>query len=233
MKFHKICCFCLIIIATISCISCTKTSTPQGNPNDDTGSLSYHDSSSAHSATKVLKDSTGKYDTLFIEGTREVVKLTAYRDANYGVETYIPAQDFLPKPTASGEGMSVRFISNFGGRKNEKAKINVFFPAGNPGIDQLRDMTIGPQGIFAMNKWRLIRSDKKVKLPYSWAQEQYFFQHRDGEEYLSGYVIIGESAGRAMQVIATYPPDYAEGFLPRSHILLKHLKISPLKEPGF
>lgn len=233
MKFYKICCLCFSITATISCISCTKTTTPESTTTGNTSCALVIDSSLVHSTGKVLKDSTEKYDTLFIEGTSEIVKLTLYRDANYGIQTYIPAQDFLPKPTASGEGMSVRFISNFGGRTNEKAQVNVFFPAGNPGIDQLRDMTIGPKGLFAANKWRLIRSDQKVKLPYSWAQEQYFFQHRDGEEYLSGYVIIGESAGRGMQVIATYPPEYAEGFLPRSNILLKHLKISPLKEPTF
>ncbi len=192
----------------------------------------------ADTASEVLKDTAtqttpAKYDTLRIEGIKQPVRLTEFNEPNYGVLTYFPERDFLPQTSASGEGMAVNFSSNFGGQKNEKAHVNIFFPVGNPGIDQLRDMTIGPRGIFAANKWRLIKSDKKTKLLYQWAHEQYVFQHKNGDNYTSGSVIIGEASGRRMQVVLKYPVDYAEGFMPRAHILLKHLKISALKESGF
>jgi hypothetical protein len=181
----------------------------------------------------VLKDSLARYDTILLEGARQPVKLIPYTETNYGIRTFIPAHDFIPELSASGEGMSVKFIANFGGVKNPGANVQVFFPVGNPGLDQLRDMTIGPQGLMAMNKWRHIKSFKKSNVPYAWAQEQYTFQHKDGTKYSSGSVIIGESQGRAIQVIIVYPAEYGDGFMPRAGILLKHLKISPLKEPGF
>ncbi|MES2766219.1 MAG: hypothetical protein V4642_10140 [Bacteroidota bacterium] len=226
---NKIISFFYIIPVIFFVLSCENNKQPY-NAAADTSAVIFPDTTLPK---KVLKDSSVRFDTILIEGKREAVKLTSYNEPNYGVKTFIPGRDFIPEPSASGEGMSVNFIANFGGRKNPNAHVNIFFPAGNPGLDQLRDMTIGPQGLLAENKWRLIRSDKKAKMPYSWAQEQYVFQHKDGDQYSSGSVIIGESAGRGMQIIVEYPVEYAEGFMPRAGILLKHLKISALKEPGF
>lgn len=221
-------CLC-VIPAVFFVISCGNNAHP-GRISGDTATAILPDTTLLKG---VLKDTSLRYDTIFIEGTQETIQLTPYSEPNYGVATFIPEHDFIAEPSASGEGMSVKFISNFGGQKNPKANINVFFPAGNPGLDQLRDMTIGPRGLLAMNKWRLLKSDKKTKLPYSWAQEYYTFQHKDGNNYSSGSVIIGESQGRAMQVIITYPSEYGDGFLPRAGILLKHVQISALKEPSF
>lgn len=216
------------------CLSSCKEAGRGGREGDSTGITdTVADSFLKDTAQGATITTTTRYDTLYIEGTKETVRLTHYREPNYGVETYIPAQDFIAEESASGEGMAVHFISNLGNWRNDQANVRLFFPAGQPGIDQMRDMTIGPRGLLAINKWRLIKSDERRPLPYPWALEEYTFQHRDEETFYSGSVILGESSGRPVRVTVVYPLDYAEGFLPRARILLKHLKIHPLKEPKF
>jgi hypothetical protein len=223
--------FACIFPVLILCNSC-RENTGAGDIWRDTVLKTEADSQLSAASKPVVKD-TADYDTILIEGTRQPVKLMPYSEPNYGIKTFIPERDFLPETSASGEGMAVKFIANFGGRKNENAYVNVFFPAGNPGLDQLRDMTIGPRGLLAMNKWRLMKSFKKPDVPYGWAQEYYTFQHKDGSNYSSGSVLIGESKGRTVQVAIHYPAEYADGFMPRANILLKNLRISPLPETGF
>ena len=219
-----------LICCAVLLITCGKPLQPGVIVEDTTAGLIPD--TSAIAAGVIKKEYPVKYDTLRIEGNRQAVRLTLYNEENFGVRTYIPDRDFIPETVASGEGMAIHFIANFGGRKNENARVSIFFPAAHVGIDQLRDMTIGPNGLLAINKWRLIKSFKRAELPYAWAHEQYTFQYRNGDNYFSGLIIIGESNGRPLRVVTQYPDEYADGFPVRANIILKNLKVAPLRDPG-
>lgn len=147
---------------------------------------------------------------LDVEGMGEAMTLRLYRSPSgfaLPFSTYVPA-DVQPEAARSEDGDAMRFVSAFGGTRDERAQLRlVVLPAGSDGE----------------RAWQLARAaaERRGGTPlerpqYPWAHASYRLQ---GEA--DGFLSLGEHAGRWFYLVMEYPPDYAEGFTPRALVILR------------
>lgn len=163
---------------------------------------------------------TTKTAIISIEGEKTTLILKLYAEYRNLFTTYFPDKDFLPEGVSSGEGTGVRFITNFGGTKNNNAYVSISFLNSLQNLGQLRRFVNGKSGLIATNKWRVVSRTRNAAYP--WAKERIAF--RQGRD-ITGNLYLGQQNGKVFYVITHYPVEYGDGFAPRADVILKNLQI--------
>ncbi len=159
-----------------------------------------------------------KKATLSVEGEKTQITLKLYQNPLF--ITYFPPQDFLVESTSSGEGQGVRFIVNFGGKKNENAYVHLAFLSNLQNYSQVSKFINSKNGLIAANKWRVVNRNQNK--PYPWVKQNIAFSH--GKNIL-GNIYIGEQNGKAFYLITHFPAEYGDGFAPRVDLILRNLVV--------
>lgn len=159
-----------------------------------------------------------KKATLSVEGEKTQITLKLYQNPLF--ITYFPSEDFLVKSTSSGEGKGVRFIVNFGGKKNENGYVHLAFLSNLRNYAQVSQFINGKNGLIATNKWRVVNRNQNKT--YSWVKQNIAFSY--GKNII-GNIYIGEQNGKAFYVITHFPAEYLDGFLPRANLILRDLVV--------
>jgi hypothetical protein len=157
-----------------------------------------------------------------IEGQPIAVELKLFDQKNLPFTTYAPAKDFQSSVGASGEGQGIWFHFSPTGQKDESAYIHIFLPASLTGLEDLRQLVLGDNGLMASNQWEL--TDRTDVVSYPWAKEKLTYQHQTPNGLAVGAIYIGEHQGKAFYIATHYPAEYTDGFEPRSAVILENLK---------
>lgn len=160
-----------------------------------------------------------KADSVMIEGTwqRTTVHLVpsppGFEPAFY---TYAP-EDFAVHQSSSDEGASWRFNARFGGTENPEAYMLVFFfPEGTSDSEARRRMDA-----LTANR-TMVQRDSAQPKRYPWSEAEYSYQGKTKSgQPLLGSVALGRHNGRLFYILTEYPAEYADGFGPRAHVILK------------
>lgn len=162
-----------------------------------------------------------KPGTIRVEGAEERVELRLFESPpGFALPfyTYLPP-DLIAESVAAGEGEAVRFSAKFGGVKREDASVILF---------------VYPQQITAEDARAMTRDlaqshggvDVEERV-YNWSLDEYAVSSHDEV----GRVSLGERAGRFFYILVTYPPEFGDGFGPRSHVLLDEWRWADTGQP--
>ncbi|AFZ22594.1 hypothetical protein Cylst_0219 [Cylindrospermum stagnale PCC 7417] len=191
---------------------------PQNQVPDSNGVIVAHTKILASYQSKTPRPSTKKA-TISVEGEKIPIALRLYQYSDL-LTTYFPEKDFIAEASSSGEGQSVRFFANFGGKQQKNAYVHFAFLNGLKNLGQVKSFVNGKNGLIASNGWRVVNRTRN--LPYSWAKEKIVFR---GSKNLVGAVYIGEQKGKAFYVITHFPGEYGDGFPPRADLILRNLQV--------
>ncbi len=162
---------------------------------------------------------------LSIEGQSVEVELKLFDLADVPFTTYVPAKDFQSDVGGSGEGQGIRFYFSPTGKKDKDAYVQMFMPSSPNTVEDIRQLILGDAGVMASNQWELV--DRTDVISYPWAKEKLTYQQQTQDmagEMIVGAIYIGEDKGKAFYILTHYPAEYADGFEPRSAVILENLQ---------
>jgi hypothetical protein len=157
-----------------------------------------------------------------IEGQVVEMELRLFNQPALPFTTYVPKKDFQDEVDSSDQGTVAQFTFSPSGKKNETAYVQIFMPSRHTSVDEMRELLLSEQGLLASNNWELV--DRTDIVSYPWAREKLIYQQRTDEEDFYGSVYIGDYRGRSFYALTHYPVEYADGFEPRSTIMLENLR---------
>jgi hypothetical protein len=163
--------------------------------------------------------------TVSMEGMDEELRLVRYdapADFPFRFSTYIP-EDMVAERWPSAEGDAVAFVAAFGGQRNEAAAMRVI--AHREGATAVEVEEILRQLALDLGT-ELVASTEEPR--FDWSVREYRSvprrAQRDGPH---GYVAVGRRGDRYYTVAVHYPPEYADGFAPRTHQILQEWRWLP------
>jgi hypothetical protein len=111
----------------------------------------------------------------------------------------------------SGEGVGVFFTFKPAGNVLDDAEVHVFLPAGGSSAAEIASFVTGPGGLIENNGWSIegTRPAAVPEFPYPWAETVFDISAELGQ---SGHILLGQTAGQAVQVTLLYPTDMAEEY---------------------
>ncbi len=163
-----------------------------------------------------------KIDTVYREGMPEVVRFTLVHEG-MPFSTYVPEGDFKLEGVVPGNGTGIQFMATFGGKPIPEANLYIFVGDGTITLSEIEERVAGKEGIAASNDWRLDKVDG-ASIGCEWATSSYKLVGLDGSPNIVGQSCLGTHNGRPFYMIATYPKQYAEGFMPRASAILSDLR---------
>ena len=218
-----------VILATVACAG-----DPDGQPPsaDTTGSAITTGDPLPGRAGAATEPPGGdrpatRTDTLMLEGMPEPMALRLFRtpsDFPLPFSAYVPG-DMEPEAMASGEesGRAIRFVAEFGGVRNDGAFIHLFvYPEGT---DAQRALAMArayeaASGIpVSQGLEPLGESEAGRRMP--WADQAFVIRYQAGGTWYLGSIGVGSREGRLFHVLTHYPAEYADGFAPRSAMILE------------
>jgi hypothetical protein len=161
-------------------------------------------------------------DTLHIEGEPTPVTLTLFDGRESPILLYYPEGDFIVSESPSREGYGVHLIANFGDRRNDDASLRFFIPSRDSylnGPPQLEQLLTERDGLADIEGYTLTPADGSAFCPGN--HQEWRIDPRNNQ--VTGRACIGESNGRFFLVINAYPPEYGDGFAPRSELIREHV----------
>jgi hypothetical protein len=163
--------------------------------------------------------------TVSMEGMDEELRLVRYdapSDFPLRFSTYIP-EDMVAERWPSGEGDAVAFVAAFGGQRNEAAAMRVI--AHREGATAVEVEEILGQLALDLGT-ELVASTEEPR--FDWSVREYRSvpgrTQRDGPH---GYMAVGRRGDRYYTVAVHYPPEYGDGFAPRTHQILQEWRWLP------
>ena len=145
--------------------------------------------------------------------------LICYEDKNL-FSTYFPPEDFLVESKTSEQQKEVKFVVNFGGRKNEDVYLQVVFPEKLKNLTSVKEFITGENGLLKKNGWKVVNGNQNTE--YSWLKQKISFSKgRD----IVGSIYIGEDKGKVFYIITHLPMEYADGFSGREKLILSNLEV--------
>ncbi|MCU0566900.1 MAG: hypothetical protein MUF49_09915 [Oculatellaceae cyanobacterium Prado106] len=156
-----------------------------------------------------------------IEGQTVETQLNLFQSDSLPFTTYVPAKDFQTGVSGSNQGQEAQFYFSPTGTKDPKAYIQVFLPP-STSVEDLQQSLLSDQGIMATNQWELV--DRTNVVSYPWATEKLIYQKQTPNGLEVGAIYLGEHQGNAFYVLTHYPAEYADGFEPRSAVILENLQ---------
>lgn len=157
-----------------------------------------------------------------IEGQVTEMELQLFDQLPLPFTTYFPVRDFQSKVSHSEQGTVAQFTFSVKGKKNESAYVQIFLPAQRTSIEEMQGLLLNEQGLLAINSWQLV--DRTEIVSYPWAREKLIYRQQSGEQLYVGSIYIGDYEGRSFYALTHYPVEYADGFEPRSTIMLENLQ---------
>jgi hypothetical protein len=134
--------------------------------------------------------------------------------------TYYPEDDLIMEQNASDEGVGLRFVGNFGGKRNDSISAHFFFPSVRAGLTEMNDYVTGEGGAVAAAEWEITGP---ATMNCSWASVSYLY--RDTRQPgTGGSICIGQHAGSAFYLITHYPGAEAGGLEIRLARILQHIR---------
>lgn len=123
----------------------------------------------------------------------------------------------------SGEGCGFFFTFVPQGNALDNAEVHVFLPAGATSAAELESRVTGPNGLVENAGWTVndIEAGGSEEFPYDWVETVISFS---GDQEKSGYILLGETSGQAVQVLLQYPAEMADAYWPNAQIVLESLE---------
>jgi hypothetical protein len=156
-------------------------------------------------------------DTIQIEGNPEPVELRLVRSpADFPMPfTTYATSDFVVEPARRGDDPAVRFIAAFGGRRNDRAFVEVLaYPAG---LSETEALARAQRAGTDEGGGALVPAERPLP---RWAIGAWRLQGRGPDGMVLGGVSVGRHGPRRFHVLTRYPAEYADGFGPRAQVIL-------------
>ncbi|MGF1497965.1 MAG: hypothetical protein ACFB8W_14250 [Elainellaceae cyanobacterium] len=157
------------------------------------------------------------------EGAEQVAQtsLQTYDETASGipVTAQYPSDTMEAMGLGSGEGVGVFFTFQPQGTHLDDAEVHVFLPAGTTTAAEQEAFITGPGGLAENNGW-VIDSTGSAEFTYPWVEQVFNFS-TDREE--SGHILLGQTAGQAVQVTLLYPAEMANAYWPSARVVLDSL----------
>jgi hypothetical protein len=150
------------------------------------------------------------------------IPLKLFDEAPLPFLTYVPVKEFQSETQSSPQGTEVYFYFSPTGVKDTQAYVQILIPTGSADVNTDRDSILGEQGLLARQGWELV--DRTNVVSYPWAKEKLVYRQRNGNTTTVGSIFIGEHNGRAFYVLTHYPAEYADGFEPRSTVVIENIQ---------
>jgi hypothetical protein len=132
----------------------------------------------------------------------------------------------------AGEGCGFFFAFVPQGNALDNADLHIFLPAGVATAADQQPFVTGPNGLIENAGWIVnsVESDGSEDFTYPWVETVISFS-TDQEE--GGYILLGQSDGQAVQVVAKYPAEMADTYWGSARTVLDTLEFEadllPLK----
>lgn len=158
-----------------------------------------------------------KNSTLALEGDEEPITLQLFESGSASLPvsftTYVPA-DMIAQPGFAGDRSAVRFVANFGGKREQRAYMEVaFYPSvtGETTAKALLAESAASESSVKEN----VAPDKR----FAWSVAEYEMvpKTRGG---IAGVAVLGSHGDRLFEITLHYPEEFAEGFVPRAYRIL-------------
>lgn len=167
-------------------------------------------------------------DTITLEGMPEEVRLSLFRTPEgftLPFSAYVPA-GFAPEVLETDSGGAVRFVSELGGVRNERALLHLLIhPAGTPAGE-----VVPAARAYAASRGIPVsqgEGDDEPDAPprFDWSLVEYPFDDESTPpDETWGVIAVGRHADRFFHVLLRYPPEYADGFPARAGMILETLR---------
>jgi hypothetical protein len=171
---------------------------------------------------------------LRIEGMEEPVTFRLYRsppDLPVHFSTYLPP-DMIAEAESEGAGAAVRFVANFGGRRDERALLHLYvYPPGVADAQARAELQtfatsrgVPRGGAEAIDLETVIRRAPDVEPPprrFAWSVEEFPFFIETPGGTLVGNAALGFHGSRFLHVVIQYPQEMGDGFAPRAEHILR------------
>jgi hypothetical protein len=158
-------------------------------------------------------------ETLVVEGEPRQVTLRLFESPESPVLIYYPEGDFAASEVRSSQAYGAHLVATFGGTRNENAWIRFYFPhvgSRQNSPEALQMLIEEEDGIADIEGFQLAPAGGDGGCPgqaRAWtivSREQ------------SGGICIGSRDDRYFLMIATYPPEFGDGFGPRHDLITRH-----------
>ncbi|HEY9881772.1 MAG TPA: hypothetical protein V6D29_25200 [Leptolyngbyaceae cyanobacterium] len=158
--------------------------------------------------------------TISVEGEPTEITLKRFAVPGFPLATYYPEQMTVQQDCLE-EGCAVEFVGSI-----EGTGVLFFFPEEGTNLDDLEARLVEPEGF-------LVRSGLSVTgeytqpaiLRYPWAKK--VLRVQEANVSCLGNVYLGEANGRVFWVLALFPPETGDGFIPRADAILTNLEVRP------
>jgi hypothetical protein len=157
-----------------------------------------------------------------VEGTLVEMELSLFNKSSLPFTTYVPTKDFETEVDESSQGTVAQFFFSPKGKKDQTAYVQIFLPARQTSVEEMRRLLLDESGLLASNRWSLV--DRTNIVSYTWASEKLIYQQKTGKQNFVGSIYIGEYKGQAFYALTHYPAEYTDGFEPRSTVMLENLQ---------
>lgn len=157
-----------------------------------------------------------------IEGEVIEMELRLFDQSPLPFTTYVPTKDFQNEVGSSDQGTVAQFVFSPQGKKDKNAYVQIFLPAQQTSVEEMRDLLLGERGLLMTNNWELV--DRTDIVSYPWAREKLIYQQQTDKQAFVGSIYIGDHLGRSFYALTHYPVEYVDGFEPRSTIMLENLQ---------
>ncbi|MFT9849304.1 S-layer homology domain-containing protein [Aneurinibacillus sp. REN35] len=159
-----------------------------------------------------------KDSSIMIEGMPQKITLALFQKQNVPFYTYYPT-DMIAETMSSDEGGAARFIANFGGFRNDKAFMHVYFPAAHMQTEQ--------KVLSLIQSYGYKETQQQSTTDVSWAEKAYMYT-KDGQNHR---LLLGKHAGQYFIVQIQYPVEYGDGISPRIAKIFEEWRWSDTKKP--
>ncbi|WP_051358210.1 META domain-containing protein [Rubidibacter lacunae] len=124
----------------------------------------------------------------------------------------------------SGDGIEIFFTFKPQGNALDNAEVGIFLPEGAATADEIEALVRGPNGLLDSNGWTPTGEGDLAEFPYDWVEMAIAF-NTEREE--SGYVLLGQAEGQAIQAILRYPTAMPDAYWPAARAILDNLEFGP------
>ncbi len=161
---------------------------------------------------------TTKTVTIVVEGEPQAVVMQLYQYPEVPLVTYYPSTLTVDQ-ACSADGCAVSFTNPV-----TEASIVFMFPAGAEQATDLVPYITGPEGLVTQNEW-VVTGTYTDQLNFPWAQQLVTFQ--TPELAAVGLVYLGAVNNQGFAVMALFPPDAGDGFMPEANAIFSEIQVQP------
>lgn len=155
-----------------------------------------------------------KEATIVLEGMPQKFTLHLVEGDPLPFYTYIPS-DMTETLVRTGEGAGFLFNTNFAGNRRDDVYLTIIF---YPQRTKLAEGIHSAERLLSQPGWQ------KTSLPpeqsYPWAAKQWSFRHTASGIGYIGSLAVGQHNNLVFYIMTHYPPEFGDGFLPRSRKIL-------------